>query len=82
MDRISKLIDDWKRNPRWQYIKRNFTAEDVIKLRGSYDLQYSFATLGAEHFWHLLSTEEFVGALGALTGNQAVQQVLHDVLMF
>ena len=74
-ERINKIVTDWTTNPRWAGIERPYTAEDVIKLRGSFDMEYTLATMGAERLWNLLNTENCVAALGALTGNQAVQQV-------
>src|SRR6266567_4180624 len=71
----SELREDWKTHPRWQGVKRPYTAEDVIRLRGSIPIEYTLARLGAERLWYLLHTEPHVAALGALTGNQAVQQV-------
>jgi isocitrate lyase len=69
------LAKDWETNPRWDGITREYTAEDVLRLRGSIDIKYTLAEMGAERLWQLLNTEPFVNALGALTGNQAVQQV-------
>src|ERR1051325_11365175 len=66
---------DWETNPRWDGITRDYTADDVLRLRGSIDVEYTFAEMGAERLWDLLQSEPFVGALGALTGNQAIQQV-------
>jgi isocitrate lyase len=66
---------DWTNNPRWKGIKRNYTAEDVVRLRGTVHVEHSLARLGAEKLWKSLHTEDFVNALGALTGNQAMQQV-------
>jgi isocitrate lyase len=66
---------DWLENPRWSYIRREYAAADVVRLRGSVVVDHSLAALGAERLWRLLHEEEFVQALGALTGNQAVQQV-------
>ncbi len=71
----SELTANWKTDPRWQGVTRPYTAEDVIRLRGSIAIEYTLARLGAERLWHLLHTEPYVAALGALTGNQAVQQV-------
>ena len=62
-------------DPRWQGIKRPYTPADVAKLRGSIQVEYTLARLGAERLWSLLNEESYVPALGALTGNQAVQQV-------
>jgi isocitrate lyase len=66
---------EWERNPRWNGITREYTAEDVLRLRGSIDIRYTLAEMGAERLWDLLNTEPYVNALGALTGNQAIQQV-------
>jgi len=66
---------DWANNPRWVGIKRNYTAEDVVRLRGTVHVEHSLARIGAEKLWKSLHTEDFVNALGALTGNQAMQQV-------
>ena len=66
---------EWERNPRWNGIAREYTAEDVLRLRGSIDIRYTLAEMGAERLWDLLNTEPYVNALGALTGNQAIQQV-------
>jgi len=60
---------------RWNGIKRNYSNEDVQKLRGSVKIEHTIATLGAKKLWNLINQEEPVRALGALTGNQAVQQV-------
>ncbi len=65
----------WETNSRWQGIKRPYTAEDVRRLQGSVQIEYTLARLGAERLWDLLHKEPYVAALGALTGNQAVQQV-------
>jgi len=74
--RDPKLIQrEWDNNPRWDGVVRDYTAEDVLRLRGSIDIRYTFAEMGAERLWDLLNTEPFVNSLGALTGNQAVQQV-------
>lgn len=70
-----ELTKNWETAVRWQGVKRPYTAEDVFKLRGSIVVEYTLARLGAERLWHLLHTEPYVAALGALTGNQAVQQV-------
>jgi len=72
---IAELQNDWETNPRWQGIKRNYTAEDVVNLRGSLQIEHTLAKRGAEKLWTLLQDEPFVNALGALTGNQAMQQV-------
>jgi isocitrate lyase len=69
------LTHEWKNNPRWKGIERPYTAEDVLRLRGSIHIEHTLARLGAERLWELLQTEPYVNSLGALTGNQAVQQV-------
>src|SRR5690606_28874828 len=66
---------EWESDPRWSGIERTYTAEDVVRLSGSVQEEYTLARLGAERLWRLLHTEDYVNALGALTGNQAVQQV-------
>ena len=66
---------DWTNNTRWSGIARNYTAEDVARLRGTVQVEHSLARLGAEKLWTSLHREPFVSALGALTGNQAMQQV-------
>ncbi len=71
----SELERNWKGNLRWQGVARPYSAEEVIRLRGSIQIEYTLARLGAERLWNLLHAEPFVAALGALTGNQAVQQV-------
>ena len=72
---IEKLKKDWKENPRWEGIERPYTAEEVVKLKGSKDIKFTLADEGAKKFWDLLIADEVVCALGALTGNQAVQEV-------
>ncbi|MFY9912487.1 MAG: isocitrate lyase [Candidatus Sulfotelmatobacter sp.] len=66
---------DWANSPRWKGVERPYTAEDVLRLRGSIHIEHTLARLGAERLWELLQTESYVKALGAVTGNQAVQQV-------
>ncbi|MBC7684654.1 MAG: isocitrate lyase, partial [Bdellovibrionales bacterium] len=72
---ISALQQDWDSNPRWNGVTRSYTAEDVVRLRGSLKIEHTIAQRGAEKMWDLLETEPFVATLGALTGNQAMQQV-------
>ena len=69
------LEKDWAENPRWKGIKRGYSAADVVRLRGSLPIEHTLAKRGAEKLWNLVNTEPFVNALGALTGNQAMQQV-------
>src|SRR5215469_7992019 len=71
----ARLARDWATSPRWRGITRTYSAEDVIRLRGSVQEEHTLARLGAERLWWLLHTEDFVHSLGALTGNQAVPQV-------
>ena len=66
---------EWEMDPRWAGIKRTYTAEDVVRLRGTVVEESTLARRGAERLWNLLLEEPFVRALGALTGNQAVQMV-------
>jgi isocitrate lyase len=70
-----RLQKEWNENPRWKGIKRGYTAEDVVRLRGSVQVEHTLAKRGAEKLWRLINDEPFVNALGALTGNQAMQQV-------
>jgi isocitrate lyase len=72
---IAEILRDWKNNPRWQSVQRPYSAEDVYRLRGTVQIEYSLARRGAEKLWKLVNEEAFVNALGALTGNQAMQQV-------
>jgi len=69
------LEKDWAQNPRWKGIKRGYTAADVVRLRGSLPIEHTLAKRGAEKLWNLINTEPFINSLGALTGNQAMQQV-------
>ena len=71
----ARLKKDWAENPRWKGIKRGYTAEDVVRLRGSIHIEHTLARRGAEKLWKLIHDEPFVNTLGALTGNQALQQV-------
>ena len=70
-----QLKNDWQSNPRWAGITRGYSAEDVVRLRGTVAIEHSLARLGAEKLWKYLGEKPFVNALGALTGNQAMQQV-------
>ena len=73
--RAARLEAEWRSNPRWAGIRRPYTAEEVLRLRGSVEIAYTLADRGARRLWELLHTEPYVAALGALTGNQAMQQV-------
>jgi isocitrate lyase len=72
---IAALQHDWDTNPRWKGVTRSYSAEDVVRLRGSLAIEHTIAKRGAEKLWDLVNNEPFVNALGALTGNQAMQQV-------
>jgi len=72
---VLTLENQWRSNPRWQGITRPYKAEDVIRLRGTVQVEHTLARLGAEKLWDLLHAESYVAALGAMTGNQAIQQV-------
>lgn len=72
---IAQIEKDWAENPRWKGIKRGYSAADVVKLRGSLQIEHTLAKRGAEKLWNSINTEPFVNTLGALTGNQAMQQV-------
>jgi isocitrate lyase len=74
-EQIAQLEKDWATNPRWKGIQRGYSAADVVKLRGSVAIDHTLAQRGADKLWSLLNTEPFVNTLGALTGNQAMQQV-------
>lgn len=70
------LAKSWKSDSRWEGIERSYTAEQVVRLRSSFQIEYTVARLGSERLWNLMNSEPYVQALGAMTGNQAVQQVL------
>jgi isocitrate lyase len=72
---IQQLEKDWKENPRWKGVKRGYSAADVVKLRGSVQVEHTLAKRGAEKLWRMVNEKPFVNSLGAMTGNQAVQQV-------
>src|SRR5512143_3557349 len=69
------LAREWKENPRWHGITRPYQPEDVTRLRGTVAVEHTLARIGSERLWRLLHEEPYIPALGALTGNQAVQQV-------
>ena len=71
----AEIQKDWDTNPRWQGIKRNYTAEDVVRLRGSLQIEHTLARRGAEKLWNMVNNEAYINCLGALTGGQAMQQV-------
>src|SRR6187401_70274 len=72
---VARIKKDWAENPRWLGVKRGYAAEDVYRLRGSLQVEHTLARRGAEKLWTLMHTRPFVNSLGALTGNQAMQQV-------
>jgi isocitrate lyase len=69
------IAQDWATNSRWTGVERPYTAEDVLRLRGSIHIEHTLARMGAERLWDLLQAEPYINALGAMSGNQAVQQV-------
>lgn len=71
----AELAASWRDEQRWQGVTRPYSAEDVLRLRSSVQIEYTLARLGSERLWEMLHTEPFINALGAMTGNQAVQQV-------
>jgi len=72
---VTALEHEWATNPRWAGVERTYTAADVVRLRGRVREEHTLARLGAERLWDMLNTKEYVRALGAITGNQAVQMV-------
>ena len=80
----ARLAEDWANNPRWGGLTRGYTAEDVVRLRGSIREQHTLAYRMAEKLWDMLNAEDYVNALGALSGGQAVQMVkagLHSIYL-
>src|SRR5579871_2385401 len=75
MNRNEELLNTWNQHPRWNGIQRPYGPEQVMRLRPSIQVEHTLARLGAERLWSLLHTEPFIRSLGALTGNQAVEQV-------
>jgi isocitrate lyase len=74
-DSVEDLRDEWKTNPRWKGVRRDYAAEDVVRLRGSFPIEHTLARHGASRLWDLIQNEDYVPALGALSGGQAVQMV-------
>ena len=70
-----QMENSWKFDKRWQGIERPYTSQDVSRLRGTIQIEYTLARMGAERLWRLMHQDDYVNALGALTGNQAVQMV-------
>ncbi|MGD8990822.1 MAG: isocitrate lyase/phosphoenolpyruvate mutase family protein, partial [Desulfobacterales bacterium] len=75
VDDVAIMRDEWTNDPRWKGIIRPYTPKEVLALRGTLKVEYTYATAGAKRLWYLLQNEDYIPALGALTGNQAVQQV-------
>ncbi len=75
VNRAATIEQEWSSDPRWKGVVRDYSAEDVLRLRGGIDIAHTLAELGSNRLWRLLSEEPYVAALGALTGNQAIQQV-------
>ena len=75
VEKAQQLQNDWKNNPRWNGVRRAYQAEEVINLRGTVHIEHSLARKGAETLWRKLNNQHFVAGLGALTGNQAIQEV-------
>ena len=74
-EQVRKLEDEWANSPRWKGITRTYSAADVVKLRGTVQIEHTLARMGSEKFWRLIHQEDPVCGLGALTGNQAIQEV-------
>jgi isocitrate lyase len=70
-----QLLETWATDKRWKGVIRPYRAEEVLQLRGSFEIKHTLAEMGAKRLWHLLQTEDYINALGALSGNQAMQQV-------
>src|SRR5260370_22353614 len=68
-------LNSWRTDPRWSGITRPYSYSDVMRLRGSIQIEYTLARLGAERLWNLMHTDAYVPALGAITGNQAIEMV-------
>ena len=74
-DQVRQLEKEWAENPRWKDVERGYTAEDVVKLRGTVQIEHTLARRGSEKLWDLVNQEDPCCALGALTGNQAIQEI-------
>jgi len=74
-EQIKQLRDEWENSPRWKGVKRTYSAEEVVKLRGTVQIEHTLARQGAEKMWRLVNQEEPLCGLGALTGNQAIQEI-------
>jgi isocitrate lyase len=74
-EQVAKLESEWADSPRWKGVTRNYSAEEVVRLRGTVNIEYTLARLGAEKMWRLINQEDPLCGLGALTGNQAIQEI-------
>ncbi len=72
---VEELKNEWATAPRWKEVHRPYTAEEVDRLRGTFQHDHTIARMGAEHLWDRLREQKFIRALGAMTGNQAVEMV-------
>ena len=72
---IQAIKEDWDESPRWRQVRRDYSAVDVLRLRGSLLVEHALVHRGADKLWRLLTTRPYINTLGALTGNQAMQQV-------
>ena len=72
-ERAEAIRADWESNPRWKGVQRDYTPEDVVRLQGSFVNEHTLARRGARRLWDLLKTEDYINALGAMSGGQAVQ---------
>ena len=72
---LEELKKEWATDPRWAGVKRTYSAEDVDNLRGTFQHDHTLARMGSERLWNLLHEEKYIHALGALTGNQAVEMM-------
>src|SRR5512138_1599001 len=75
MRNAEQITMEWDTRPRWKGIVREYSAEEVVRLRGSIHIEYSLALMGAEQLWDLLNREPYINTMGAITGTQAVQMV-------
>src|SRR3954469_17783475 len=72
---VEEMARQWSQDPRWRGVVRPYTPADVLRLRGTVQIEHTLARRGADRLWNLLHAEPYIPALGAMTGNQAVQQV-------
>ena len=75
LGRVRTLEKDWRENERWLNVKRDYSAEDVIRLSGSFDEEYTVSTVGSKKLWKLINEDGYVNSMGAITAGQAMQQV-------